>query len=265
MVCERRQMNAFLVGSVAVRLVIVNGPPGTSAAFTPDEIARIRAFSLRGLAILSVLAARQPTRPRLSWRLNFSVESISQPPLPLNQNPTTSGDVESREAPWRDAVLRKLVGDTGPTGLRRLRAASIGGADHAVIVLWTRYEAAWLAYAQDDEAKLIMCWPLWDMARTNHSLSEAPRALAHEICHLFGAPDEYRRSQCTVLREDDGSGVGGCGFGNLDFPNFNCALVNPRPVPCLMAANTSREICPATVAHLGWVDSNQDGVLDVFQ
>jgi len=255
---QDRPQNAFLVGRVMAKFIIVNGPPGTSARFAPADIVRLRAVSQRALGILSTLAAAQPTRVRLVWASDTTIVDVPEPPLTFNANPNHSDPKEPREQPWRDQALQKLVNQTGFAGLQALRAASIGGADHCVIVFWTNYECAWHAYALDAFAKAVMCVPMFAPGRPGRSLSVAPRVLAHEIGHLFGAPDEYRLSECRALTPT------GAGFGRLDFPNFNCEVINPHPAPCLMSGNDEL-VCEATRAHLGWVDSQPNGVLDVFE
>jgi hypothetical protein len=258
MAVHDRPQNAFLVGRVAARFVIVNGPPGTSAAFGPADVARLRAIDQRALGILSVLAAAQPTRVRLIWSSHTTVVDVTAPPLPVNAAPDPDTPKEPRESPWRDEALIALTGQPGVAGLAALRRDSIGGADHCVLVFWTGYECAWHAYAVDAQAKAVLCAPMFAPGRPGGSLSVAPRLVAHEIGHLFGAPDEYARSKCKVLT------ASGDGFGRLDFPNFNCENVNPHAAPCLMLHNDEL-VCDATRAHFGWVDSQPNGVLDVFE
>jgi hypothetical protein len=259
---RRRQQNAFLVGRVAVRAIVVNGPAGSAAKFSRSELAGIDAINLRATVILSALAAAQPTPPRIRWALHTTVVPVAAPPLPTATTPSLDPAlVGPRETPWRDAALQHLVGQTGAAGLLALRAASIGGADHCISVFWTRYECSFAAYSRDRLAMLVMCWPMIARERQGRGIQVAPRHLAHEICHLFGAPDEY--SPCTVL--DSTHQVDAFdGYGDLDFPNFNCESTNPSPADCLMRSNTEL-ICPTTAVHLGWVDSNRDGILDVFQ
>jgi hypothetical protein len=239
--------------------MIVSGPAGTSAAFTPAEIVRIRAMTQRALWVLSIHASVQPTRPKLVWAVQSSVETVAAPPVaPIAVPSLAFADREPREAPWRDAALQGLVGQTGELGLRALRAASIGNADHAILVWWTRYETSWSTYAVPGVAQLVMGWPVIARERGGRGLEAAARALVHEICHLFGAEDEYSNSHCTLLDPN------GEGFGELNFPNFNCENVSPASVPCTMRDNVEL-LCPATIVHLGWVDSNLNGTLDVFE
>jgi hypothetical protein len=85
--------------------------------------------------------------------------------------------------------------------------------------------------------------------------------VAHEFAHLFGAPDEYdgpgacdSSADCSQL------------WGYLRSPNANCERC-PNPVACLMEGTADHEhghspLCQWTLAHLGWRDSDGDGVFD---
>ncbi|ANP51568.1 hypothetical protein J2Z21_009046 [Streptomyces griseochromogenes] len=260
-----RQQNPFLVGKVAVRVVIVSGPAGTPALFTAAETARVQAITVMALRILGVQATAMDTRVPLVWDLRFtSVQVTAPPPAPLpDPNSHDRAVIIAREQPWRDEALQILTGQTDAAGMRALRADSLGANDHAVIVLWTRYECGWVATAVDEFAYCALSWPMFD-ARTGFRLNSAPLVLAHEICHLFGAPDEYSATDSTGvvvpcrLLDDQGEG-----FGRLDFANINCDHFNPHPEPCLMNSKDNL-LCDTTKAHVGWLDSDRNGVLDVF-
>lgn len=197
--------------------------------------------------------------------MHTSVVPVPIPPFPpVTVTSLQPEQLEAREAPWRDEALKVLVGQIGVPGLRALRAASIAGADHCIIVFWTRYECSHPAYSTDGLARTVMCHPMLSRERGGQGLQDAPRHLAHEMCHLFGAVDEYvSATTCDVLNTTPTEG-GPVGFGELDFPNFNCARTNPAPTHCLMR-DSSETMCPSTVAHIGWADFNGDGVLDVLQ
>ena len=64
-------MNAFLVGRVAV-VIIVDGPPRERRGVNRDQIARVGAIDQRALTILSRLAAAQPPRIPLVWAVAAS-------------------------------------------------------------------------------------------------------------------------------------------------------------------------------------------------
>ena len=78
------------------------------------------------------------------------------------------------------------------------------------------------------------------------------RVVAHESGHIFGAPDEY--GDCSVSAN----------AGHLNIANSNCERLNPTSVDCLMK-NNKEAMCPVTPGHLGWVDRNNNGTLDVLE
>jgi hypothetical protein len=80
--------------------------------------------------------------------------------------------------------------------------------------------------------------------------------LAHEIGHLFGAPDEY--DHCSASDK----------AGFFETANANCALLAGAPnpngtVPCLMS-HTTPVACEHTEMHWGWSDAIADGVADLL-
>lgn len=84
----------------------------------------------------------------------------------------------------------------------------------------------------------------WTLARMN-------QVFAHESGHIFGCPDEY-------------AGAGTCtctNYGYLGVTNGNCVNCTPNPVTCLMASNTL-QLCTFTRGHVGWRDSDGDGIYD---
>ena len=74
----------------------------------------------------------------------------------------------------------------------------------------------------------------------NSALLEA--ILAHEICHLFYATDEYNE-----VKEFSG-------YLNVSDADGAC---------CLMTSN-ARKICEATQGQLGWRDTDEDGIPDII-
>jgi hypothetical protein len=76
---------------------------------------------------------------------------------------------------------------------------------------------------------------------------------AHETCHIFGAPDEY--GDACVCNDTP--------WGYLRARNGNCAQCQGS-ISCIMKAESTCvfTMCDFTRAHLGWRDSDQDGILD---
>ena len=249
-------LNAFMVGRIAIRVIVVDGPVGSSAKFTVQEIARVLADTLEAQAMLQRLAATNRPRVPLQFASWSGVVTITTPPsFPALSSQVSKKDTEDREKLWRDEALLKLVAFGGTAGLMKLRNATIGGADHAFTVFWTKYECGLPAYTRPLGPHIVMCWP-WLVARRGPLSPSTDTVLAHEIGHIFGAADEYKG--CTKLTAD------GLGYGKLNHPNHNCEEFNVSPDPCLMRMVPNR-YCNDTRKHVGWIDSNKDGILDVLQ
>lgn len=77
------------------------------------------------------------------------------------------------------------------------------------------------------------------------------RVFTHETRHIFGCPDEYPSSRCDCTTR----------FGYLQEVNGNCQTCAPSFTSCIMASNDPA-MCSYTRTHLGWRDSNGDGVFD---
>ncbi len=93
---------------------------------------------------------------------------------------------------------------------------------------------------------------------TDASAVRLHERLSHEISHLFRAPDEYER------QGGDCSGNSSCQdrFGYLQVPNANCQHCCEPCLYCVMKTSDYSGACPSTLAHLGWRDSDGDGVCD---
>jgi hypothetical protein len=257
-----------MVGKVAVQVVIVNGST-PDLRFTAGDDLAVRAMANKALSLLGAHATANIPRIQLQFGLHIRSVQVSTPNS-FARLRDIGTDFEARETPWRDAALAVLGHPAGTQGCLALAAAGKGGADHSLVCFLTKYNLAWQAYAGPERATAVIDWPwLSDTTRRGAGLPVADRVLAHEIGHVFHAPDEGAMKGstpgslvgCTVLTPD------GKGFGALDFPNFNCMVTNPSSSQsCLMrfGATEASFICSSTRAHWGWVDSDGDGRLDVF-
>jgi len=263
-------MNRAMSGPCAVGIVIVNGPAGSSAAFTDTErLDVVLAFS-RGWDTLYTLSDKNsPVRPHLLMMADLRVVTLSIDPATIPAPSTTSpsnADYTSRETPWRAAALQALGYSTGTAGIQAYnqylltKSWAVGVTPTSAYVAFvTKYHAAWMAYTHGSSAYQVYQYP-WVSASGDFELAGAggwgtdwQRVVAHETGHIFGAPDEYAASQCSSAQT----------FGVLGIRNGNCENDTTVPhVPCLMRANTS-DVCTFTIQTFGWVDANSDGVLDV--
>lgn len=279
-------MRDFMVGNIAVGIIVVDGKTGTEAEFSFAEklniaIGMSKAFDIF-YKLKGTLAAGSPRVPLLfvaridTVKLDLDPATLLQPTA-AGSRVSTSAEYERFEQPWRDPALAALGLSAGKAGiaehLHKLMAmpwAALPAApDSAYVVLVTKYMANWMAYADASIARLTMSY-LWlaDLTAANpdgtggfrgtgaRGWGEANfhRVLAHESGHIFGAPDEYASSKCSTSAT----------AGHLHIANSNCEVSNPASVDCLMKNNVEA-MCPATPGHWGWADLNGNGILDVLE
>jgi len=228
-------MSPYLIGSVAVGLVIVNGPT-PDLRFSTYERTKIVAEVQEGLGWL---AAREP---RASVSFSYDIRDVT---IANGPDPNKSG-YEQLEAHWRDPALASLGYMSNILGATQ-HASRIRhdlGTRWAYVGFFTKYPVAHFAYAL--KPKIVFQWPNDGWGPDN-----IDRVFAHETGHIFGCPDEYASSNCSCTAK----------FGWFREPNGNCQSCAPVFADCLMAANTWA-MCAHTPIQLGWRDSNNDGVLD---
>lgn len=228
-------LSPYLIGSVAVGLVLVDGPT-TDLQFSEAERTKVVAEVQEGLGWL---AAQEP-RASVSFAYDIKIVPISNPP-----DASKSG-YELLEAHWRDPALASMGYAANIFGVRQHaeRIRRDLGTRWAYVAFFTKYPVHHFAYAL--KPKIVMHY-----GNDGWGPDNIDRVFTHETGHIFGAPDEYASANCSCSAK----------FGWFREPNGNCQACATQPVECLMAANTWA-MCRHTPIHLGWRDSNNDGTLD---
>ena len=169
----------------------------------------------------------------------------------------------ARQRIWAQEALNALGAPAGSsledrikTLSKSLTAATFVGlsVSDAFFVFVTKYPCHHPACAPD--GAVYFSWP----EVLAHAGGPPYRVFAHEIGHVFGAPDEYVQGTTTCTIADV--------TGPFDTPNTNCGLIapgvpNPATTSCLMRANDG-VVCPSTVLHWGWRDADNDGEPDLL-
>jgi len=228
-------LSPYLLGSVAVGIVIVDGPTA-GLKFSDAERTKVVAEVQEGLGWLAV----QEPRASVTFAYDIRSVAITNPP-----DPAKSG-YELLEAHWRDPALASLGFSASVLGARQYaeKIRSDLGTRWAYVAFFTKYPVEHFAYAL--KPKIVMHYD-----NNGWGPDNIDRVFAHESGHIFGAPDEYASANCSCTAK----------FGWFREPNGNCLSCTTTPVECLMAANTWA-MCRHTPVHLGWRDSNNDGILD---
>jgi hypothetical protein len=228
-------MSPFLIGSVAVGVIMVEGPT-SNLQFSSDEKTKIVAEVQEGLTWLGT----QEPRASITWSYDIHTVRVNVQP-----DPSLSG-YEPMEAHWRNPAMAQLGFASNFQGVRDYVASIRNslGTRWGYVAYFTKYPVNHFAYAS--KPRLVMHYDNDGWGPDN-----IDRVFTHETGHIFGCPDEYSGSACTCTAR----------FGFLQEVNGNCENCASPFVPCLMAANTWA-MCRFTPVHFGWRDSDNDGILD---
>lgn len=211
-------MGSALCGSCEVRVLIVDGPD--LLQITPQVAARVSDQIDRCLSYLAGL------EPRARLRFDVSVESALVVP---RSGPGLGGGVGARDSDQlEEAWLPQALGQLGYSSFDDfLGRDDTAQNEQRFGVVISRHLKPHYAYAAGSKITLSpSCGGRG--VRYLHAL------LLHEICHVFGAVDEYPDCHCSERGGND-----------------NCYVCNPSPEPCIMAGN-SLSLCPATRRQIGW-------------
>jgi hypothetical protein len=229
------ETSLYLIGAVAVGLVLVEGPTA-DLQFTDAERTKVVAEVQEGL---TWLGSREP-KAGVSFAYDIRVVRVDRAP-----NPALRG-YEPLESHWRDPAMAKLGFAASFGGVRdyvkgiRTNLAT----KWAYVAFFTKYPVHHFAYAS--KPRLVMHY-----GNDGWGPDNIDRVFTHETGHIFGCPDEYAASNCSCDTK----------AGYLREPNGNCERCATSFTPCLMAGNTWA-MCAFTPVHLGWRDTDADGSLD---
>ena len=217
-------LSSYLEGSVAVGLVLVEGPT-SDLQFTAAERTKVVAEAQNGL---SWLAAANPAAD-VTFSYDIQIVRLTKAADPSQ---------DDLEAYWRDPTMAKLGFQANFDGVYDYADAIRGqlGTRWGYVAFVTKYPVRYFAYAAIGGPRLVLTYDNDGWGPDN-----LDRVVAHESCHIFGAVDEYASSGCDC----------GGSFGRFGAPNGNCDACASPAVDCLMRGNTYN-FCRYTPAHVGW-------------
>ena len=220
-------------GEISVGVVFVESSQSTGPKFTATERTTLRTEIQTGL---NWLAGEHPTG-NLTWVYNYQYISIN----------VANGNNSSNESYWRDPAMAAVSYNGNSYSANWSSVAQYrehmrvrNNSAHAIVIFVTPYATEWHAYASS--ARLTLAnrnnWGGW-------GINVIDTITAHEVCHLFGAADEYTGSgtPCTSCTTKHGC---------RQVPNGNCkACAGANAVPCVMDQN-ALTICNFTRGQIGW-------------
>jgi hypothetical protein len=221
--------NEISVGIVFVESSISGGP-----VFTSSNRLTLQQEITDGLTWL----ANYEPKANVSWVFDWQYTKIN----------VANGTGSPAEDYWRNPAMQQVnyhgstyTGDWSGIDKYRTDMRLRNRSAHAVVIFVTPYANSWHAYAGSHRITLANKgnWGGWGIATIDS-------IVAHEMCHIFGATDEYTGS---------GTPCSSCGgqFGCNKIPNGNCGSCASPHQACIMDQNTHR-ICAYTQGHIGWAD-----------
>lgn len=219
----------YMAGKIVAGIVTVDDSSSGTTQFSDDEKVKLREEVLRACQFL---ASVEP-RAKIEFAYDFADVSVSLPAEPLRDD----DPYEKLEAPWRDAAMKQLGFPEGRSGYQQYLQQLIDGfkSKWGFLAFFTKLPTHHFAYAIWE--KVVMQYENDGWGPDN-----IHRVFAHEVCHIFGAADEYGGCQCGTLH------------GYLQAPNNNCVncfTAVDQQVPCLMDRNTLA-LCEHTRKQIGW-------------
>ncbi len=220
---------------ISVGLVFVESSQQGGPKFSTSERNTLQGRIVDGL---DWLALQAPTLAHLTWVYDWQFVTIN----------VADGSDTSTEDYWRNPAMGQVsyqghtyAADWSGVGNYREDMRHHNNSSHAIAIFVTPYANNWHAYAGGGRATLAKRnnWGGWGISTTN-------MITAHEVCHLFGAADEYTGSGTPCSTCDS---THGC----YNIPNGNCGSCARPQQECVMDANNDR-LCAYTQGHIGWAD-----------
>ena len=224
-------------GDISVGVIFVESARDGGPTFDGGTRSFLRASITHGLA--TYLAEEAPAHADLSWVFDWQTVNIDV------ENSRAEPDAID-EAYWRDPAMG-LVEYNGNSydpawssvAEYREDMRLANWSKHACVFFVTPFANSWHAYASAGRVTLADKddWGGW-------GINCVEEIAIHEVCHLFGAADEYTGEgtpcqNCTDI------------FGCDNIPNGNCDACADPTQDCVMDRNDLR-ICPFTRGHIGW-------------
>ncbi|MBS9372109.1 FG-GAP repeat domain-containing protein [Rhodococcus sp. B50] len=220
---EAGPTSSYLEGSVAVGIVIVQGPTA-ALSFSEAEVVKVVAEVQNGLGWLAT------ANPLAGISFSYDIQNVN---VAVQADPSAA----DLEALWRDPAMGVLgySADWSGVGAYVEDIRNRYGTRWTYCAFFTKYPLGHFAYA--GAPRVVM-----DYNNDGWGPDNIDRVFAHETGHIFGCPDEYADSGCTC----------GGAFGRYGLANGNCEnCAGEGGVPCLMKGNTFA-VCGFTPGHLGW-------------
>ncbi len=218
-----------MTGKIAVVITVVSGP-GT-LAISDSEKQTIKSECITGLKFW--LNQAQNNGVSLSFAMYGGKATITAP------NPSYCSSAPSCHNVFADAALKAFGYSTGQAGKDKVAQdfKNKAGANGAFLGFFSKYKQTHFAYAYFGGGPLYMQY-----SNDGWGPNQIDRVFAHEIGHVFNAPDEYTKCYCS----------NNYGKGSCTAKNSNCVGCTSYQGSCIMDKNDLGNLCQSSKKHVGW-------------
>ena len=220
-----------MTGKIVAVILIASGPG--SLAICNSEKQKIISECLAGLKFWANQAQKNGVRLSFVMYYGMAIISASNPTYCSSYNYVSCHDV------FANPTLQACGYPTGKTGRDKLAQTfkNAVSADGAFIGFFSKYKQSHFAYAYFGGGPLYMQY-----SNDGWGSDQIDRVFAHEVGHVFNAPDEYTKCNCYQYY----------GKGSCTAKNSNCKTCTSSQGGCIMDGNDLKHLCEYTKKHVGW-------------
>ena len=217
-----------LTGKIAVVLLVASGPGNLAVSST--EYTTIKSEVLAGFDFWT---GKAPASAGLSFVLYDGKAIITA------SDSSSCSSYAACHNVFADPTLQYFGFSTGQSGKHTLAqdAKDYAGGNGAYIAFFSKYRQGHFAYAYFQGGPIYMQY-----SNDGWGPTQIDRVFAHETGHVFNAPDEYTKCQCST----------NYGKGTCTAQNTNCVDCTSSQSACIMDSNDLHNICASSEKHVGW-------------
>ncbi|XP_064387433.1 uncharacterized protein LOC135335792 [Halichondria panicea] len=217
-----------MTGKIAAVSLVASGPG--CLAISGSEYQKIISECQAGLKFWANQA--QKNGVRLSFVLYAGKATITA------SDPTYCSSYASCHDVFANPTLQACGYPTGKAGKDQVvqYVKNHACADGAFLAFFSKYRQRHFAYAYFGGGPIYMQY-----SNDGWGPNQIDRVFAHEVGHVFNAPDEYTKCNCTQQY----------GRGSCTAKNSNCNTCTSSQASCIMDVN-DLNLCEYTKKHVGW-------------
>ena len=217
-----------MTGKIAVIVLVASGPG--RLAISDAEFSKIKS---EVFTAFDFWTGKAPASARLSFAMYSGLAKIKA------SDSSYCSSYSSCHNRFADPTLQYFGYRKGKAGKDKLaqKYKGIARANGAYLAFFSKYKQSHFAYAYFGGGPIYMQY-----SNDGWGPNQIDRVFAHETGHVFNAPDEYTKCQCSKYY----------GRGRCTARNTNCVSCTSSQSSCIMDSNDLNNICASSRKHVGW-------------